>query len=130
MGLLSRSNRIEAGRHSKLYYGFIDFGRELWNAKYKIFWYSICIGFLLFLLSHANDITKGIDRITQEQQTIEETNTRIHNMVTTSTDCYVLQQNILMLIADGANAEKWLPNDKDNDLKVGKERYAILGCKN
>ena len=128
MGILSKSSRCENGSHSRLYYGLKDFGYEVWWAKGKILGFLIVIGLWCFMWLHSSDIINGINQMEKNREMIDETNMRIHSMVTTSTDCFVLQQNILILISKGANAESWFADDQDNDLKIGKERYGVLGC--
>lgn len=129
MGILDQSKRIESGRHSKLYYGLKDFGDELKDASPKILKFLSGMGFLIFLAYHMSDINKGINEISESMQLKVNNDIKINVIVTGSTDCNLLQQNILDLISKGANAESWLPNQYDSDLKIGKERYSVLGCK-
>jgi hypothetical protein len=129
MGILSQSNRIESGRHSKLYYGLKDFGSEVWYARGKILGILIFLGLWYLAWTHYSEITNAITQMQNDKQKQIDNDIKIDNTVRTSTDCYTLKQTLLTLVSYGANSDSWIPNQYDSDLKIGKERYANLGCK-
>lgn len=50
------------------------------------------------------------------------------DLIRTTQDCFVLKQEQLQLISEGANSDAWFPGDDDSMLKMAKEKYAVLGC--
>ena len=52
----------------------------------------------------------------------------VMSIVTATKDCKILQDNILWLISEGADAGSWMPNKTDRVIKIANQRYEIL-CK-
>lgn len=63
-------------------------------------------------------------------QSDEDLKNQQYDNVRNSNDCVVLKQTILQLISDGANDKSWFPNGSDTNLRIGKDRFDYLGCKN
>lgn len=73
---------------------------------------------------YANSIIKFRDEIREHNKMVNERNA----LLRVSDDCITLQNAILNSLSRGNNAESWFPNDSEKDLKIGQERYEILGC--
>lgn len=108
------------------------------NLKDWLFWHMGTIfifgviGFSGFLL--VSNIDKIIDwserfeAIQEKQIDKAKYNKIIREILRYETNCLKLQNAILDMLSGGANADSWLPDINDEVLKIGKQRFEVLGC--
>lgn len=103
------------------------------KVKYvlEIIWYMKPIwifgGLMLFFLVGVPNIWHDdIEKMREQNQLRTDLKVELNELIRETKDCSVLQDEMLKLISNNANADSWLPNISDRTLKIAQERYEIL----